>query len=594
MTILDERAGYKPLDFGADGDGITGSVDRDGRIIALNSYHPLHGYVTLTAAAPFSESERYHQMAVRAYRAHLVQLHGFGLDFRQPVIRREISLLEDAIPHIRLMFEGGASAEITTFACDGGVIQTWRAEGTTPSWSGAISLQRCAYTQLTEGGPLPAPPLELRLQSRDGLLILENPALGWAVAITGIPAALKQVYSATGWLDLHVHDDVTQPVQVYGFGPDADGAAKNALRLAQRDAGVCLERALARWRERWRGVAADPLLRRGLADGLMMAVPVGEGICILTDHMLLPLSWNRDAYYVARALLSWHPEMADLVRQHLIWMFEQTDRVNGAWARCYLANGKIKDGAFQLDQQLYPLLELAEYVLDTHDQTTYERLKPYLVPLLDGLNRRQLPGRMLFPTDETPADDPIALPYHLSSHVLFWRVARLLHQLGIESMGALADLMHSEIDRTFIAYHGGERLYAYASDGQQKYHFYHDANDIPLVLMPSWGLVSATDPVWRATVAFAFSDQNPGAFDGHLGSVHTRAAWPLGDVQELIVARELGNTAREQQVRSRLARIVQWDGALPEAYDLATGDVVSRHWFAWPNAALACIDRNAF
>jgi hypothetical protein len=60
------QGGFKPLDFG--GDGVTGSVDAYGRIIALNCYHPRHGYMTLSSAPPFPESERYNPAAVRAYR----------------------------------------------------------------------------------------------------------------------------------------------------------------------------------------------------------------------------------------------------------------------------------------------------------------------------------------------------------------------------------------------------------------------------------------------------------------------------------------------------------------------------------------------
>ncbi len=41
-------ANGKPLDFG--GGGINGSVDLNGRITAINAYHPVHGYMTLTAA----------------------------------------------------------------------------------------------------------------------------------------------------------------------------------------------------------------------------------------------------------------------------------------------------------------------------------------------------------------------------------------------------------------------------------------------------------------------------------------------------------------------------------------------------------------
>ena len=37
-------------------------------------------------------------------------------------------------------------------------------------------------------------------------------------------------------------------------------------------------------------------------------------------------------------------------------------------------------------------------------------------------------------------------------------------------------------DRAFVAEQNGRRLYAYATDGAGKYHFYHDANDFPLAL----------------------------------------------------------------------------------------------------------------
>jgi hypothetical protein len=38
----------------------------------------------------------------------------------------------------------------------------------------------------------------------------------------------------------------------------------------------------------------------------------------------------------------------------------------------------------------------------------------------------------------------------------------------------------------------------------------------------------------------------------------------------------------------------QGDAALPEAYDATTGEVISWHWFAWPDAALAWVTLDAF
>lgn len=586
-TVLNPAEGYKPLDFG--GDGITGSVDISGRLIALNAPHPEHGYVSLTTAPPFTEGERYNPAAVRAYRAGLAALEGFGPHFADEIVAREACLLEDAVPQVRLSFVRGGQATITSFAHGGGAVQICEFENVTPRWQGRIALQRCAYTQLTEGGPLPAVAVESRLRLHEGLLTLENPALGWAVAAAGLPAGepARQEIEGAVMVDLEGRAGIV--VLCYAFGPDAEMAAQRARDLAAQDLHAALEQQLMHWGQLWQAGPVDPLARRGLVYGLSLAVPDGDGICVLTDHMLLPLSWNRDAYYVMLALLHWQPQMADLVRGHLIWLFEMAERPDGLWGRCYLANGRIKDSAFQLDQQLFPLLELADYVLMTGDRATLERLAPHVGPLVETLLAMRAEGLSLLPTDETPGDDPIAYPYHLSSHILMWRVWGRLHELGLPGdFNKLAAAVREDILAHFVAEHGGRRLLSYAADGQGQHHFYHDANDTPLVLAPLWGLFASDDPLWRATLDFAFSDDNRGgAYDGRLGSVHTPAPWPLGDLQELLLARLLQDPGREARVWAHLHCAAQWDGALPEAYDPVSCAVVSRHWFAWPGALLA-------
>ncbi len=597
MTDLWESHGYKPLDFGAD--GVTGSVDQNGRILALNCYHPQYGYVTLTSAPPFPEAERYNPAAVRKYRADLVNLEGFGLQFDAEIISRHPNLWDDVIPSDELSYVDG-DADIWTFACEGGVIQLWNISGMgghTLCWSGQLSLQRSAYTQLTEGGPIPMPPVETHAHFKSGLLTIQNPALGWAAAVAGLPAGDEWQQEADSPISVQLkYPEIKDVVLAYGVGPTVQVASENAQRLLANEKSL-----YAKIRAQWKKLNLDQYadsaeLQRGLTYSLMMAVPVDEGVCFLTDHMILSLSWNRDSYYTARALLGVNPESNDLVRRHLIWLFEQAERRDGAWGRCYLANGKIKDGAFQLDQQLFPLLELAEYVSEADDWATFKRLQPHIKPLIDMLMVRKAPDAMLFPTDETPADDPIALPYHLSSHILFWRVLTELIDLHPERhYKAMIEQLRQDIDRAFIAEHNGKRLYVYATNGAGKHHFYHDANDLPLALAPSWRFVPADDPVWRATVDFAFSEDNVGGYyNGRLGSVHTKAAWALGDIQDLIIARAIGDAAREQRAWDHLREAAQWDGALPEAYDPETGEVVSRHWFAWPNAALACVERGVF
>ena len=73
--------------------------------------------------------------------------------------------------------------------------------------------------------------------------------------------------------------------------------------------------------------------------------------------------------------------------------------------------------------------------------------------------------------------------------------------------------------------------------------------------------------------------------------MHTRHPWPLGDLQEIVLGRVTNDAAREKLARGRLAHVETWDGMLPEAYDETSGAVASRHWFAWPAALRALLER---
>ena len=643
---LDADDGYKPLDFG--GGGLNGSINREGRMIAINTYHPDQGYVTLTSVAPFSEDQRYNQEAVRAYRRGLTQQLGFGLEFRLNVVEHEAWLIEDAVPYIRLTLEGDILADCVTFSpldMSGNVIQFWAFSdaGQFGRLSGRMWLQRAAYTQLTEGGPLTMPSVNTRPVLDTGELRpvgLQNPDVKWNMFFssgTTMKAnddgsvSFDQALLRAGESDWIYPQTIQEGMHLPGIGlttpdetipavretffnfrcdyvrPDAmvrSGDYKYGEHFNMSDIKNLLTDHLNMWHERWSGwhytdrqhMITDRLLRRGLVYGFNCCIPVDEdAVCIITDHMLLPLSWNRDSYYVARALLNWREDMQEVVAQHLIWLFERAERDQaGAWGRAYLVNGKIKDAGFQLDQQIYPLLELAEYVLETHDYNMWERLKKYVYQTIDMLYRRKADGAWLFPTEETPADDPIAMPYHLSSHILLWRTLGLLDRLSVEKdFMADAREVRAAIAEYFIAEDAdGQMLYAYASDGADGYHFYQDANDIPFVMAPLWGMLPPEDPVWRATAEFSFSEKNKGgAYSGRLGSVHTPAPWPLGDIQEMVIARLTKNREREEETRHRLILAAQWDGALPEAYNAESYTVASRHWFAWPNAMLPVIDR---
>lgn len=590
--VLDPNDGVKPLDFG--GDGITGSIDINGGLIALNAYHPQEGYVTFTVAPSFTEKDRFDQKAVRAFRASLATLSGFGPHFEAKVKRREVRLLADAIPQIHLEFEGGGSATTTILAVQGGLIQRWDFREIQPVWQGKVAVQRAAYSQLTEGGPLPPARVKSQLNIGAGVMTLTNPDIKATAAIVGFSDVEGTQSEATdGPVGIKLTTETRSSVFLsYGLARDeykAVSIARQLQRYATPEAfNLLLQDVLAEWENRWQGMPDDLILRRAMVYGQMMAVPVtDDATCILTDHMLLPLSWNRDAYFVIDALMKWDRAHTETMRRHLNWMFNVAERPNQEWGRCYLASGKQKDPAYQLDQQLFPLLELAEYTVMTGDMSFVGHIQPVIEVLL----QRRTGNTWLFPTEETPADDPVAYPYHFSSHVLLWHTLQRLQAI-MPSLDEISRWVYRDIQRHFIAEREGTRLFAYAVDGQGNASFYHDANDVPLIMAPLWGFTTVDDPVWRATLDFAFSPANEGGYygDSYLGSVHTRAPWPLGDCQAMMIGRLLGNGDMEAQARHHLKKAAQWDGALSEAYDGSTFDVVSRHWFAWPNALYAGLE----
>ena len=528
---LDRSRPYQPLDVG---NGlVAASVAADGRLLSIATYDRDHGIVVLTGLPAFDDAGRHDQAAVRAHRALLADplRPGFGLQFDVPRASWRVSLLNDIVPESTCDADG-VHIDVRTWAPaeQTSVAQLWRIETTRPiSWRRvAPRLGRADYTQLTEGGPLaPAGPI----------------ARSWF---------LLGVEGDQGELPPGDHELVLR----VGFGQALDLPPFAAPTIP----------------------GSTAVSRRGLAYARIVALRTEPGAtCILADHEILPLSWNRDAYFVATLLRQ--AGDVSLVREHLRWLFRVAEHPGGMWGRAHLANGRVKDHAYQLDQQCYPLLEAVESgaAAEYHDDISS------VVRAVEARREGDL-----YPTDETPGDDPLGLPYHFSSHVLLWHTYDVLARAGIRTPDA--GRLRDATVQTFA----DAGRFAYATDGQGSFRHYHDANDLPTAFAPAWGFCAAEDPRWVATTRFAWSEANVGGFYagrlGGLGSVHTPHPWPLGDLQEIIVARASGDEARERSARAKLKRIEAWNGMIPEAYDESSGEVRSRHWFAWPVALRATID----
>jgi uncharacterized protein len=628
LTALDPRRPYKPLDVGEN--GVAASVDAFGRLLSVSQGHPEHGAVVLEAGPPLRDTARHDPVAVRRYRRRLATRNApaFGLTAAHTGTHLDLGgpgtaaperppawLLEHAIPATSLHgTPGPPSPALATFVPRAerggarGVVQVVLPGVATPPlrWTAAVRMARAAYSELTEAGPLPPLPARPSARLVSDHAVLHDPALGWAAALAGDLGQPPRIGIHRGRLRVDASLDPAGRLVALGLGANPAEALAAARHLAALDPDAALDAALERWRTRWTGWPSRPeplapLARRGIAYVLgCCAIPVRDTTCLVADHRILPLAWTRDAYYVANALLAWTraggpAEAAQLVRGHLDWLFHVAARPHGWWARSHLVGGQPKDPVFQLDQQLYPLLELADYVETTGDRDTLGRHAGEVGTVLQTIHDRRATGN-LYGSDESSADDPLELPYETASQILAWHTFRRLDRLGLSMGGRLRAL--AEAVAGAVRHHqivrptDGPPVYAYATDLAGHALVCHDANDLPLALAPTWGFCPPDDPVWLATIRLALSEANPAYSPGPcggLGSLHTPGSWPLGHAQALLAARSTSDTRQIAAAERALAAAALWDGALPEASDPRSGLPRSRPWFAWPGALVSAI-----
>ena len=597
------RGGDKPLDRGTG--VICASFGSGGEWLSLGRAHPTAGFVELSGAPPFDESWRGQRELVRRYRAGLAT---DGSAYLQ---------LAGVAEGVRLV------AGVETAAGSDSIEQRLRLRRPVGAESGTLRLLfagrlgRPALAMITEAAtPQPAPPTANLLSASGSELRLLAPELA-SEATVSVEAG-QAVLPDDGWrvegeraefrlawpaeevelaFVVRCRLLVGGPAPVAGPAGEAAGRLPEPVagRLPQPVAGVHVPSELRPALERiHRGALASV---RGCT-----ALRVAPGrVAILTDHRLLPLSWTRDAYF--QALLLLRAGDTDRVADHLRWLWLDCRRPNGWWGRSHHADGRRKDEVYQVDQQLYPLLELADYkratgrLPDLRDGPSAAGGWNELVgEVVEGLLDR-LSDTGLLATDENAADDPAGLPYLLANQILAWHSLRRLAELsavlpavaGREEVGER--LRRSTLSRFRLPGPTGE-LWAYAVGSGGESQLYHDANDVATALAPAWGFCSVADPAWLATMDFAFSSHNPAYAAGHyggLGSDHTPGVWPLGLAQEWLARSLAGHHAAAARALRRLTACAFSDWSLPEASDPATGRALARHWFAWPGALVSAL-----
>jgi hypothetical protein len=582
------NAGAKPVDVG--NGSLAASFGRaTGALLSLLVPHPRHGTVELSAAPPFDERHRGDPAETRRHRARLTDDRFACLRLERvdggPFVAANVDLADPLCPVWR-GFIGELRVRASSAADAAGIAMAWEAEaGPLPPLRLRFEgrLDRPALAEITETDP-PAPSGATTVLRAEGpRLLVASPELGASITIDA-GSGTWSVVGSGAVLDV-------APRRSGGGGTIAAVRCTSELAIAPRamaDPAGAPEPPI--------GDAMRPIVWRALAyvrSCTALATSPDERV-ILADHRILPLSWTRDAYFGALLLLA-RDGAGDRrrVADHLRWLWRRCDRPDGRWVRSHHGDGRRKDLAFQADQQLYPILELADFWRrcgTLPDGVEWSRAVSRAWSAALG---EVDPTTGLLACAENAADDPAAEPFLASSQVVLWYATRRLAEMaraGALSLeeGALeqvAERTRQAFGRSLI----GEGRWAYAGNGAGRHVEYHDANDLPTALAPLWGFCPADDPAWLATMDWAFAPANPGYFAGDrggLGSRHTPGAWTLGDVQRWLVARTVGDEEDGRVALARLRDVAFDDGMLPEAYSARGPDIRVRHWFAWPGAAI--------
>jgi hypothetical protein len=606
------NAREKPHDVG---NGLVcGSFGNDGRWLSLATVDPGAGFVELNGLPVFDPELRGDVDAVRRYRSWMRRdEHAF---LHLDVGRATISTRQDAPKSTR------------------GIIQRLVVRAPFPDRPSGIRIRfngrvaPPAYAEITEVDPPGVETDPTTLRATEGSLRIEGDGPSVVVQVwqrQGEPGSAegradarvswelmqRRMPTAIAWIDWpedanEVHLDIActfdQPALDDPDWLDADAVSPPEDSSREGDGGrplrvpTRLVRPLGRMNQRAASyVRSCTALQAGPGERVMLA-----------DHRILPLSWTRDAYWQARLLLAtWtrggHDDDVRIVADHLRWLFLKCERPEGRWVRSHYADGRQKDHPFQADQQLYPLLELADFAAATGELPDLPPDRSWGELVTEAWSAAETAideSTGFIATTENAADDVPEYPFLVADQVLLWHVATRLSALAPKlevakgPFATHAETVRLAVKERFVVEGPLGRQWAYAINVRGGSERYMDANDLPVFLAPLWGFCKASDAAWRTTVEFAFDAANPGFVPGAaggLGSRHTPGTWTLGDISRWVSAGLLEDTDTADGALARLVDVAYTDGMLPEAYDPEGSGSSVRHWFAWPGAALGSL-----
>jgi len=236
--------------------------------------------------------------------------HGFGIRLEAEPQNVEIGFQDNSAIQINFDAAGVSVEQHMAVDLDGNVYQTLllasRSDAALPYVFGlGISVNRASYGQLTEGGPLPIPESKnvLELAEGGGGFTVLNPNLDARVdgilVVDDEPVDLTSQLQSCSSHGKAIAASYSGRVRV-SSGKPVSMTAIFRLSPSAKSAGItpqtppCPDQFRGQWK-----IGNDEegmIIKRNLEYILRnCTVPIGGGtVCFITDHVALPLGWNRD------------------------------------------------------------------------------------------------------------------------------------------------------------------------------------------------------------------------------------------------------------------------------------------------------------
>jgi hypothetical protein len=274
----------------------------------------------MVVASPFSQFDGnrfYDPEYVRAYRKRLLDYvrsgtRGFGLRFEGKVSNLNISFLDDqwikitySIGEVRFtttlwIGKGGEVTQSTVVSSD-----SLRVVELSYTLSLELSVNRASYGQLTEGGPIPIP------ESKNEMKLFSS-GCQWAIINENLDAMVEGTLYQNDQpvcIETEIREDIVTGRPVNGMfrgrinilpGQPSTITATFHLKPGNIPSSIspglifCPPSSKGDWKLEPNVLSL--IIRRNLEYILgNCTFPVGDdAICFITDHVALPLGWNRD------------------------------------------------------------------------------------------------------------------------------------------------------------------------------------------------------------------------------------------------------------------------------------------------------------